>query len=225
MPKRKTDPETGEPMLTYRENRFVDGYIAAGGNATRAAIQAGYSPNYADRAASNVLARPPVQERIQARLAQAQADPDEALGSLVSQMRADVTDCLGPDGAFSVDLARQNGLGHLLKVSTTIHRKLLDNGALQTTGDSTKIEFLSPQAAAAQLVKISSMRDQNHDKPVDQQSQFAERQQMIERLIARTMEQFPGMTRQEVIDVIRDVKPEALKFIKPESPSEAAAND
>src|SRR5215510_9516022 len=58
MPKRKTDPETGEPILTYRENKFVDGYIAAGGNATRAAIQAGYSPNYADRAGSNVLARP-----------------------------------------------------------------------------------------------------------------------------------------------------------------------
>ena len=34
MLKRKTDPETGEPMLTYRENRFIDGYIAAGGNAT-----------------------------------------------------------------------------------------------------------------------------------------------------------------------------------------------
>jgi len=223
MPKRKLDPETGEPMLTYRENRFVDGYIAAGGNATRAAIQAGYSPNYADRAASNVLARPPVQERIQARIAHAQADPDEALGSLVSQMRADVTDCLGPDGAFSVDLARQNGLGHLLKVSTTIHRKLLDNGALQTTGDSTKIEFLSPQVAAAQLVKFNSTRDPNHSD--DPQSSFAERQEMIERLIASTMEHFPGTTRQEAIEAIRDVRPEALKFIKLDTPSEASPND
>src|SRR5262245_57489528 len=205
MPKRKTDPETGEPMLTYRENRFVDGYIAAGGNATRAAIQAGYSPNYADRAASNVLARPPVQERIQARIAHAQADPDEALGSLVSQMRADVTDCFGPDGAFSVDLARQNGLGHLLKVSTTVHRKLLDNGFLQTTGDSTRIEFLSPQAAAAQILRLNSKPDQA--EAIDTRSEFAQKQQLIELLITRTMEKFPGVSRDEVIEMIRDVKP------------------
>src|SRR5262249_59019122 len=139
MPKRKINPETGEPALTCRENRLMHSYIANGGNATRAALDAGYSPKYADRAASKVLARPPVQDRIRARMAQACADPEEALGSLVSQMRADVTDCIGPDGAFSVELARQNGLGHLLKVSTTIHRKLLDNGSFQTTGDSTKI--------------------------------------------------------------------------------------
>src|SRR5262245_13920412 len=225
MPKRKTDPETGDPALTYRENRMIDRFVANGGNAARAAVDAGYSSKNPSQSAWNVLNRPAVQERIRARVSQAQVNPDEVIGSLASQMRADVTDCLGPDGAFSVDLARQNGLGHLLKVSTTIHRKLLDNGALQTTGDSTKIEFLSPQAAAAQLVKINSVRDQNPDKPVDQQSQFAERQQRIERLIARTMEQFPGMTRQEVIEIIRDVRPEALKFIKLETPSEAGAND
>ena len=75
MPERKIDPETGEPALTYRENRFVDGYIAAGGNATRAAIPTGYNPNRADRAGSKVLARPKVQERIQAPIAEDQVDP------------------------------------------------------------------------------------------------------------------------------------------------------
>jgi transposase-like protein len=39
------------------------------------------------------------------------------------------------------------------------------------------------------------------------------RKEMLERLIRRTMEQFPGITRQEVIDIIRDVKPEAIKFL------------
>ena len=223
MPKRKIDPETGEPGLTFRENKLVDGYIANGGNATRAALDAGYSPKYADRAAHKVLARVPVQDRIRARIAQAQADPDEALGSLVSQMRADVTDCFGPDGAFSVELARQNGLGHLLKVSTTIHRKLLPGGALQTTGDSTRIEFLSPQAAAAQIFKMNSRSDRVPAQPAE--SSFAERQQMLERLIARTMEEFPDMSRQEVIEAIGDVRPEALKFIAPEAPSEPTQDD
>src|SRR5262249_22279390 len=99
------------------------------------------------------------------------------------------------------------------------------SGALQTTGDSTKIEFLSPQAAAAQLVKINSMRDPNAAHPDAPHSHFAERQEVIERLITRSMEQFPGMTRQDVIEVIRDVRPEALKFIKLDTPAEASPND
>jgi hypothetical protein len=186
-------------------------------------LEAGYSPNYPDRAAHKVLNRLPLQERIRARIAQAQADPDEAHGSLVSQMRADVTNCFRPDGSFSVDLARQNGLGHLLKVSTTIHRKLLENGALQTTGDSTKIEFLSPQAAAAQLLKLNPKRDPSQH--TDDEPEFAEKQQMVERMIARTTEELPGISRQQVIEIIGDVKPEFLKFIIPQPPAEAAAND
>src|SRR5262249_23617811 len=184
---------------------------------------AGYSPNCADRAASKVLARPPVQEQIQARIAQAHVDPDEALGSLVSQMRADVTDCLGPDGALSVELARQNGLGHLLKVSTIIHRKLLPDGTLQTIGDSTKIEFLSPQAAAVQLAKIKSVRAASPEEPVDPQSLFIQKQQWLEQMIARTMEECPGITRQQIIEAVGDIRPDLLKFIDPETPSEAEA--
>jgi len=214
MPKRKIDPETGEPALTYRENRLVDGYIANGGNATRAAVDAGYSPKYAGQAAYKVLARPPVQDRIRARIAQAGAAPDEALGSLVSQMRADVTDCFGPDGAFSVELARQNGVGHLLKVSTTIHRKLLNDGSFQATGDSTKIEFLSPQAAAALLLKMKLLQ------PIESKSDFDQHQQVIERLIALTMQEYPDMSREEVIEAIGDVRPEALKYVAPQAPSE-----
>src|SRR5262250_2731966 len=137
MPRRKIDRESGEPALTYRENRMVDQFVSNGGNATRAAVDAGYSPKRAS-------------------VSQAQINPDEVIGSLASQMRADVTDCFGPDGAFSVDLARQNGVGHLLKVSTTILRKAGPDGSLRTTGDATKIEFLSPQTAALQLARITT---------------------------------------------------------------------
>jgi hypothetical protein len=40
-----------------------------------------------------------------------------------------------------------------------------------------------------------------------------DRRAMLERLIERTMEEFPGITRERVIEVIRDVKPEAIKFL------------
>jgi len=214
MPRRKIDRETGEPALTYRENRMVDQFVANGGNATRAAVDAGYSPKRASQAAWNVLNRPNVQERIRARVSQGQINPDEVLGSLASQMRADVTDCFGPDGAFSVDLARQNGLGHLLKVSTTIHRKPGEDGSLRTTGDDTKIEFLSPQAAALQLARITAIPGPGsaEEAPSDQ-SNVDERLEMLERTVALTMQEFPDMSREEVFEAILDVRPQAADLI------------
>jgi hypothetical protein len=213
MSKRRIDPETGKPALTWRENKMVDGFVASGGNATRAAIDAGYSPNRATQAAWNVLNRPAVQERIRARIAQAQIEPDEAIGSLVAQMRADVTDCFGPDGAFSIDLARQNGLGHLLKVSTTILRKPGPDGFLRTTGDTTKIEFLSPQTAALQLARINAAVSGPGPAEKTQPTRTVEQTvALIQKLIERTMEKFPGITREKVLEIILDVKPEAAKY-------------
>jgi len=44
-------------------------------------------------------------------------------------------------------------------------------------------------------------------------SEAMDRRAMLESLIERTMKEFPGMTREEVIDIIRDVKPEAIKLL------------
>src|SRR5262249_31839844 len=102
MPKRKTAPETVAPAPTNRENRMMDRSVANGGNAARAAVDAGYSSKTPSQSAWNVLNRPAVQERIRARVSQAQVNPDEVIGSLASQMRADVPECLRPYGPFRV---------------------------------------------------------------------------------------------------------------------------
>jgi len=225
MSKRRIDPKTGKPALTWRENKMVDGFVANGGNATRAAVDAGYSPNHATQAAWNVLNRHAVRERISARIAQAQIEPAEAVGSLVSQMRADVTDCFGPDGAFSVDLARQNGLGHLLKVSTTILRKAGPDGSLRTTGDATKIEFLSPQTAALQLARITAAASGADSAAQNEPPVTEQRVALIQKIIERTLEEYPGMTREKVLEIIRNARPEAAKYfhLLPQ-PKEASPN-
>jgi len=225
MSKRRIDPGTGKPALTWRENKMVDGFVANGGNATRAAVDAGYSPNHATQAAWNVLNRHAVRERISARIAQAQIEPAEAVGSLVSQMRADVTDCFGPDGAFSVDLARQNGLGHLLKVSTTILRKAGPDGSLRTTGDATKIEFLSPQTAALQLARITAAASGADSAAQNEPPVTEQRVALIQKIIERTLEEYPGMTREKVLEIIRNARPEAAKYfhLLPQ-PKEASPN-
>ena len=205
MPQRRKDPETGQPELTYRENRLADEYVANGGNGTQAAVDAGYSPNYAPQTASNVLKRPAVQQRIRDRIAQAAVQHDEIVGSLASQLRADATECLDADGQFSVDLARQNGLGHLLKVSTTIRGKQQPDGSVRTT----KIELLPAQAAAVQLSKLV----REPEPPTPEPPIHAEKLISIERVIHRIQRIYPGATRAQVIGTMRRLQPHLAPYL------------
>jgi hypothetical protein len=205
MPQRRKELETGEPELTYRENRLADEYVANGGNGAQAAIDAGYSPNYAPQTASNVLKRPAVQKRIRDLIAQARIQHDEIIGSLVSQLRTDVTECLDPNGQFSVDLARQNGIGHLLKVSTTIRGKQEPDGSVRTT----KIELLPPQAAAVQLSKLV----RQPETPTPEPGIWAEKLISIERVIQRIQRVYPGATRAQVIGTMRRLQPHLAPYL------------
>jgi hypothetical protein len=58
MSKRRIDPETEKPAPTWRDSKLVDGFVASGGNAARAAVGAGCSSERATQAAWNVLHRP-----------------------------------------------------------------------------------------------------------------------------------------------------------------------
>ena len=203
MPQRRKDLETGEPELTYRENRLADEYVANGGNGAQAAVDAGYSPNYAPQTASNVLKRPAVQKRIQDLIAQARIQHDALL---VSQFRTDITECLDPNGQFSVDLARQHGIGHLLKVSTTIRGKQEPDGSVRTT----KIELLPPQAAAVQLSKLIRGPEL---PPPPEPGIWAEKLISIERVIERLQRLYPGATRAQVIATMRRLQPHLAPYL------------
>src|SRR5215467_15688118 len=119
MSKRKIDPTTGEPELTYREHMFVNEFITNGGNATRAAQSAGYSAARADQSAHQVLRRPEVQRRIQQRIAEFRVCSDEIIGTLASFMRGTLADFLDESGEFSIEAAKQRGVDHLLKTINT----------------------------------------------------------------------------------------------------------
>lgn len=50
--------------LTYKQERFIQEYVRNGGNATRAAISAGYSPDCAKQIGSENLTKPAIREAI-----------------------------------------------------------------------------------------------------------------------------------------------------------------
>ena len=62
-----------KPKLNEKQQRFVDYYIQSG-NATKAAKQAGYSPNTAYAIGAENLRKPQIQAAIQSRLAQLESE-------------------------------------------------------------------------------------------------------------------------------------------------------
>jgi hypothetical protein len=75
-----------------------------------------------------------------------------------------------------------------------------------------KIEAASLKDVGATVAQlIDKMRLLNEQPP--QITESLNRSEILVRLIERTMEEFPGTTREQVIHVIRDVKPEAIKFL------------
>lgn len=81
--------------MTLRQQKFCDEYIICG-NATEAAIKAGYSQKNARNVASEILAKPYIREYIDQRLAEIKsskiADAEEVLSYLTSVMRGEHTE-------------------------------------------------------------------------------------------------------------------------------------
>lgn len=79
-----------------RQQRFADAYLANGGNATEAAVAAGYSPRTAKQQGSRLLTNADLSAYIDERRAadseQARMDRDEFLSHLEGLIRADLRD-------------------------------------------------------------------------------------------------------------------------------------
>src|SRR5262249_5815160 len=147
MPKPKLDPATGEPALTHREQRLRDEKRKKGGNsapahaqprdtAPRPAATACYGAARPGQSAYQVLHRPEVQRHICQRIAESRVTADEIIGTLASFMRGRMGDFYDESGEFSIQLAKEREVDHLLKTVTTTTR-----------------EIKAPSAAPAQVVR------------------------------------------------------------------------
>lgn len=144
---------TEKKKLTPKQDKFVESYISNGGNGTKAAIEAGYSKNCAQEIASENLLKPIILQRIEERKKDARVTTDEIVGTLVSQMRSDVTDLFTEGGAFSLSDIREKRLGHLVK-KIKCRRVIEGKDEDETPVDVIEIELHNPQSAAIQLCKV-----------------------------------------------------------------------
>jgi phage terminase small subunit len=154
---KKAAKKSGTRKPTVKQEMFVENLLRNGGNATKAARDAGYKhPN--KRGYENVI-KSGVQERIQARIREAQINTNEVVGTLVSHMRGDFGDILLKDKF--VQEVRALGLSHLLKeVEVTeriLRREVLIEGEDEPQDvleRKYKIKIHDSQAAAKQLCNV-----------------------------------------------------------------------
>ncbi len=134
--------------LTIKQREFADEYIINGGNATQAAIKAGYSEKYANTNANKLLQNTTIQSYIEERVKQASderlMDVTEALvlsamiargerheayskhyDHLKNEVTKEVTYITTPD--FE---ERQRSIDHILKV----HGAYVDKKEIELTG-------------------------------------------------------------------------------------------
>lgn len=106
----------GRKKVSERRRRFVDEYVACGGNGAEAARRAGYSAKTANITASTLLADAEIRAAIDSRLSelhnQRQASATEILEFLAATMRGEITDSVVTPG------------GRIIEISTRIADRL-----------------------------------------------------------------------------------------------------
>lgn len=146
--KNEVAPQAGDKQKrkpTLKQQVFTE-EVLKDGNATRAARAAGYKhPNVQG---ARMLVNVSIQERIQQRLEDSKIQTNEVIGTLASQMRADLAEIL-PDNEV-LRQAKERGLSHLIKKMKTTERYTKDGERIVTH----EFEMYSAQEAAKQLCAV-----------------------------------------------------------------------
>lgn len=145
--------------LTLKQSAFCDHYILTG-NATDAAVKAGYTQNR-DAAAvsgSQLLRNPKVQAEIKRRLGISIASGSEVLETLTKHARADLTDVLDSQGQLSWTKAKAKRLLKKLKTKKTI-RRTKDGEEIEDI--TYEYEIHDPQSALEKLGRFHKLFDQS----------------------------------------------------------------
>src|ERR1051325_1656535 len=114
----KTDQETpSEAKLTHKQRLFAEAYLANNGNATKAAIAAGYSEKMAYSIGHENTKKHEIREYLRQRYAEAAMGADEVLGRLSDQARGAGYYIQTEFGLTKIDLEgmQRDGKMHLVK--------------------------------------------------------------------------------------------------------------
>lgn len=125
--------------LTNKQRVFIDEYLKHF-NATRAAIDAGYSPQTAYNIGWENVRKREIAEAISRRLSESAMGPDEVLMRLAEQARNEHGRYIDEAGSVNLPMLIADGKGHLIK-------------GIKETQYGRNIEFYDAQAALVHIGK------------------------------------------------------------------------
>lgn len=132
-------------MADAKQQAFVEAYLRHF-NASRAAIEAGYSEKTAYSQGHRLLKKAEIRAAIESRIATAAMSADEVLTRLSDMARADIGDFLDLD----IERLKRHPQSRLLKrVKRTIKTRTV--GEVEETTEVIELELHDPQAALVQL--------------------------------------------------------------------------
>jgi hypothetical protein len=147
-------------MADTKQQAFVEAYLRHF-NATRAAVEAGYSEKTAYSQGHRLLKKAEIRALLESRLSAAAMSADEVLTRLSDMARADIGDFLDLD----IQRLKRHPRSRLLKrVKRTIKTRVI--GEVEETTEVIEIELHDPQAALVQLGRHHRLwidRVQNED--------------------------------------------------------------
>jgi phage terminase small subunit len=191
--------------LTPKRERFVAEVIKNGGNATKAAIDAGYAESSAYQRGYELVRNSEIQERIQRAKQRAGITPEVVTGVLAQQLLGDISDVLDEEGRFDYKLAKKRrATGQIQKLK--VRRRDLFNAQGEIAGVETihELELYSAQAAAKILTGTLGMLKQPGINPEDVARAKAE----IDRLIAE------GWSEAEAKEIVVEAEPRAAQWLQ-----------
>lgn len=134
--------------LTDKQRAFINAYLVSW-NATKAAIEAGYSAKTAYAIGEQNLRKLDIREEIDRRIKAAAMTADEALARLSDHATANVTEFINLD----VDELKAHPKAHLLK---KVKRTIRTHG--EYTTETIEFEVHDPQAALVHILKEQHLK-------------------------------------------------------------------
>lgn len=147
---------------TVKQQKFVE-EVLKHGNATKAARDVGYK--HPNKQGPANLVKLGIQERIEARIAEAKVQTNEVIGTLASHMRADLADVLPEDEILQK--AKEAGVSHLIKKLKVTRRTIPVKDGEPIEQVTHEFEMYSAQEAAKSLCNVLGLNKEAAKNPFD----------------------------------------------------------
>lgn len=206
MPAKKQSKSANNPSkkLPRKRERFAANYIKNGGNATKAAIDAGYAESGAYQEGYRLLRNAEIQARIQRAIERAGVTPEIVSGVLAQHLLGDLADVLDDKGRFDYEIAKERGTTGQIRKLKIKERQLFDDDAEAFGVETTyELELYSAQDAAKIFVGVLGMNKQPAVNPEDAARARAE----IERLVNE------GWSKDEAHAIVTEAEPRATEWL------------